>query len=117
MSVDNGWMNVTFTQNGCAVTGTSSIDTAEASTQPCEITYTGTASGTELKGTWKAYCNIKFFGAAPEDGVDNGIFDINMEPTLENTFIGKIVCDTDDCRKAIAREYSTADSNFVGKRV
>jgi hypothetical protein len=40
-----------------------------------------------------------------------------MEPTLENTFIGKIVCDTDDCRKAIAREYSTADSNFVGKRV
>ena len=111
----NGAMDVTFTQNGCDVTGKASINTGIASTQPCQITYTGTASGTELKGTWKAYCNIGFKGA-PEGGLDSGIFDIYMEPGTENTFIGKIACDSDSCRKAIANECPTASSSWVGKR-
>jgi hypothetical protein len=108
-----GWMKPTFTQNGCDVTGKASLTDNNAGTNPCQITYTGTASGTELKGTWKAYCDIDIGQAGKHD---NGVFDIYMEPGVTNTFIGTFTCDTDQCRKLIAANCPDAASNFVGKR-
>jgi len=108
-----GWMNITFTQNGCDVTGKVALTDNNAGTNPCQVTYTGTASGTELKGTWKAYCDIDIGQAGKHD---SGVFDIFMEPGLSNTFIGSFTCDTDTCRKLIAANCPDANSNWVGKR-
>ena len=108
-----GKMDVTFVQNGCDVTGKASLDDSGTSTHPCQVAYTGTASGTELKGTWKAYCNVDFGSV---DKHDNGVFDIYMEPGLSNTFIGSFTCDADKCRQGAAANCPDANGNWVGKR-
>jgi hypothetical protein len=108
------WMNTSFTQNGCDVTGTGTVSGPfPASTNSCPVTFTGTASGTSVTGTWKAYCSLSFGTGGKQE---SGIWDLYMDPT-NNGFAGTFTCDTDTCRKSIAANCPTANGNWVGKRI
>ena len=111
---DNFMNPVAFTQTGCAVTGTTTVTTGMVSTPSCPVTLTGTASGTEVKGTWKANCIVKF-GSDPNKQVESGIFDLYMNPD-SNGFAGTFTCDTPLCRQQIADNCPNANGNWVGKR-
>lgn len=104
---------ITFTQTGCAVTG-SGIKTRNG----CPITYTGTVDTTgTLSGTWKAYCDLTF-GSSSTHGsptADNGVFNLNMEPG-GSTFIGEMSLTDPDLIQAKAKDCPNGNSNFVGKR-
>ena len=111
---DNFMNPVTFTQTGCEVSGTTTVSSAMVSTPSCPISFSGTASGTEVKGTWKSYCIVKF-GTDPNKQVESGIFDLYMNPD-NNGFAGTFTCDTPTCRQAIADNCPNANGNWVGKR-
>ena len=106
---------VTFTQNGCDVTGTVTVAGYPVSTPSCPITFTGTASGTGVTGTWKSFC-IVGFGTQPDKQVESGIFDLYMNPD-NNGFAGSFTCDTPLCRQSIADACPNANGNWVGKRL
>ena len=106
---------VKFTQNGCDVTGTVSVAGYPVSTASCPITFTGTASGTGVTGTWKSYCIVSF-GTQPDKQVESGIFDLYMNPD-NSGFAGTFTCDTPMCRQSIADNCPNANGNWVGKRL
>ena len=109
----NRAMSITFTQTGCAVTGSGII-----TRHGCPITYTGTVDSTgALSGTWKAYCDLTF-GSSSTHGsptADNGVFNLNMEPG-GSTFIGEMSLTDPDLIQAKAKDCPNGNSNFVGKR-
>jgi hypothetical protein len=82
---------VTFTQNGCDVTGSITVgpNGTLVATPGCPITLTGKVDSTgAASGTWHAYCNIETDGATSSDGTtDSGSWSLNMEPG-GSTFIG-----------------------------
>jgi len=106
---------VTITQKGCDVTGTVTVTGYPVSTPSCPITFTGTASGTSVTGTWKSYC-IVGFSPDPNKKVEQGIFDLYMNPD-NNGFAGTFTCDTPTCRQSIADNCPNANGNWVGKRL
>jgi hypothetical protein len=67
---------VTFTQNGCDVTGSITVgpNGTLVATPGCPITLTGKVDSTgAASGTWHAYCNIETDGATSSDGTtDSG---------------------------------------------
>lgn len=105
---------VAITQKGCDVTGTVTVVGYPVSTPSCPITFTGTASGTSVTGTWKSYC-IVGFAPDPNKKVEQGIFDLYMNPD-NNGFAGTFTCDTPACRQSIADSCPNANGNWVGKR-
>jgi hypothetical protein len=106
----------TFTQTGCAVTGSYILGESGVLIAPhgCPISFTGTvdASG-RLSGTWKAYCNIQFSGT--DKTPDSGVFDLSMNPD-GNGFAGKFSTTDSDQATYIANNCANAESNWVGKR-
>jgi hypothetical protein len=104
---------ITFTQTGCAVTGSATIVRSG-----CPVTFTGTVDSTgALSGTWKAYCDLTFGSiyTSKDNTADNGVFNLNMEPG-GSTFIGEMMIHTPDLDQAKAKECPNGNSNFVGKR-
>jgi hypothetical protein len=106
---------VSITQKGCDVTGTVTVSGYPVSTPSCPITFTGTASGTGVTGTWKSYC-IVGFGTDVNKQVEQGIFDLYMNPD-NSGFAGTFTCDTPVCRQSIADNCPNANGNWVGKRI
>ena len=108
----------TFTQNGCDVTGSFTMgeDGVLVAPHGCPVSFTGTASGTELKGTWKAYCNIAFSGLDDNENVDSGTFDLWMDPT-NNGFAGSFIGNSPNMATYISDNCPTGNSGWVGKRV
>ena len=108
----NRAMSITFTQTGCAVTGSGII-----TRHGCPITYTGTVDSTgALSGTWKAYCDLDFGSiyTSQDNTADNGVFNLNMEPG-GSTFIGEMMVHTPDLDQSKAKECPNGNSNFAGK--
>jgi predicted small secreted protein len=100
-------MPMTFTQNGCDVSGT--LTTSDN----CPVSFTGKVSGTNLKGTWKAYCKMNVVTAGSDE---SGTFDIWMEPggtTFAGVFDGSSAASLQQTADALA---SGQNGNFVGKR-
>jgi hypothetical protein len=104
---------ITFTQTGCAVTGS-----AIKASNGCPITYTGTVDNTgTLSGTWKAYCDLSWGGTytSQDNTADNGVFNLNMNPDGSG-FIGEMMIHTPDLDQSKAKECPNGNSNFVGRR-
>ena len=108
----------TFTQTGCAVTGSFIMGEEGVLEAPhgCPVSFTGTASGTELKGTWKAYCNIELVGKNDNENIDSGTFDLWMDPTT-NGFAGSFIGNSPNIATYISDNCPNANSGWVGKRV
>ena len=110
---------VTFTQNGCDVTGSITVgpNGTLVATPGCPITLTGKVDSTgAASGTWHAYCNIETDGATSSDGTtDSGSWSLNMEPG-GSTFIGTFGVSAADMAKYKTDNCDSANSNWVGKR-
>lgn len=104
----NPVLSLTFTQTGCDVTGSLKTDAG------CPVSFKGTVDGTNLKGTWKAYCSMAPITAGKDE---SGTFDIWIEET-NNAFAGAFDGSSPDSLDVTtnARERGL-NSNFVGKRV
>jgi uncharacterized protein (UPF0333 family) len=104
----------TLTQNNCDVTGSVKI-LGNNAYQNCPISLTGKVDGTSVKGTWKAYCNIKT-AINSESADDSGIFTIYMDPT-NNGFIGIFQGNAPDIAKLVASDCPNQNGNWAGKKV
>jgi hypothetical protein len=104
----------TLTQNNCDVSGSVKI-VGNIENQNCPISLTGKVDGTAVKGTWKAYCNIKT-SINSESADDSGIFTIYMDPT-NNGFIGVFQGNSPEVAKIAASDCPTQNGNWAGKKV
>jgi len=107
---------VTFTQSGCDVTGSITVgqNGTEVAPYGCPISLTGKVDSTgAVSGTWKAYCDIAFYGT--EKSLDSGTFSLNMEPG-GSTFIGTFGTSDTDVTTYKTTSCPSANSNWAGKR-
>jgi hypothetical protein len=104
----------TLTQNNCDVTCSVKI-VGNIENQNCPISLTGKVDGTSVKGTWKAYCNIRT-AINSDSADDSGIFTIYMDPT-NNGFIGIFQGNAPDIAKLVASDCPNQNGNWAGKKV
>ena len=107
----NNGFNAELTQTGCDVTG----KMIKTDTSQCPVTLMGKVDGTNLKGTWKAYCNMGTYMDLDERNED-GTFAIWMDPD-GSAFAGAFDGSSPAALKTTAEAVKAGEnSNFVGKR-
>jgi len=107
-----GGFNAELTQTGCDVTG----KMIEANSRQCPVTLTGKVDGTNLKGTWKAYCDMNRY-LDTEERNEDGTFALWMDPD-GSAFAGAFDGSSPAALKETAEAVKAGEnSNFVGKRV
>ena len=110
---------LTFTQTGCDVAGSITIDTSGGTMgvkNDCPMTLTGKVdSKGVLSGTWKTYCGISFRPNYAKNLQEEGVFTLWMEPG-GTSFVGTFSGNDPDIAKNKAESCPSANGNWVGKR-